>query len=53
MVGLLADYQAGGYADLGGHHHRMEQFLEGSFPALVDGRGGAERCLDCRVVGAG
>ena len=30
----------------------MEQFLEGSFPALVDGRGGAERCLDCRVVGA-
>lgn len=31
----------------------MEQFLEGSFPALVDGRGGAERCLDCRVVGAG
>ena len=31
----------------------MEQFLEGSFPAPVDGRGGAERCLDCRVVGAG
>ena len=32
VVGLLADYQAGGHADLGGRHHRMEQFLEGVFP---------------------